>query len=85
MVLSPVICRLHRFECQGVDNSCQNLNYIPAKPHAAQTHAVMIYTTFLHLNYQQLVAVVVAHLVYGCKDPCRFHAHISSFLCQTFL
>ena len=32
MVLSPVVCRLHRFECQGVDDSCQNLNYNPAKP-----------------------------------------------------
>ena len=32
MALIHVVRRLRRFECQGVDNSCQNITYIPAKP-----------------------------------------------------
>ena len=32
MVLIHVVRCLWRFECQGVDNSCRNFTYIPAKP-----------------------------------------------------
>ena len=31
-VLTPTVRRLRRFECYGVDDSCQNFTYIPAKP-----------------------------------------------------
>ena len=31
MFLIRVVCHLRRFECQGVDDSCQNFTYIPAK------------------------------------------------------
>ena len=29
-VLTPAVRHLRRFECQGVDDSCQNFTYIPA-------------------------------------------------------
>ena len=29
-VLTPAVRHLQRFECQGVDDSCQNFTYIPA-------------------------------------------------------
>ena len=32
MVLIHVVRHLRRFECQGVDDSCRNFTYIPAKP-----------------------------------------------------
>ena len=32
MVLIHVVRLLRRFECQGVDDSCRNFTYIPAKP-----------------------------------------------------
>ena len=39
---SVVRC-LRRFECQGVDDSCRNFTYIPAKPQPP----LIINTTFL--------------------------------------
>ena len=44
MVLSPIVRRLRRFECQGVDDSCRNFTYIPAKPQPR--HSDNIYYIF---------------------------------------
>ena len=44
MVLSPVVRRMHCFECQSVDDSCRNFTYIPAKPQPR--HSDNIYYIF---------------------------------------
>ena len=65
MVLSPVVRRLRRFECQDVDNSCRNFTYIPAKPQPR--HNSLHIPHFLQelLNVQS--AVMVVHLAYCSK------------------
>ena len=67
MVLSPVVRRLRRFECQSVDDSCRNFTYTFLQNRSPDI--VIIYTTFLQWYKEKLVAVVVARLVYDCKDP----------------
>ena len=41
-----VVRRLWRFQCQGVDDSCRNFIYIPAKPQPR--HIDNIYYIFKH-------------------------------------
>ena len=80
MVLSLVICRLRRFECQGVDVSCRNFTYSPAKP---QPRHIEDYTTVLVTYLTQLVAVVVAQSGVRLQSS-RFNPQMSHFfLCQT--
>ena len=67
MVLSPVVRRIRRFECQGVDDSCRNFSFIPEKT-AAHTQLI-IYTTFLVIIVECLYsAEMVVHLVYSLKS-----------------
>ena len=42
IVLIHVVHLLRRFECRGVDDSCRNFTYIPAKPQPR--HIDYIYT-----------------------------------------
>ena len=49
MFLIHVVCCLQRFECQDLDNSCQNFTYTPAKTQPRQNYSSccsLIYTTF---------------------------------------
>ena len=60
MVLNPVVRRLLCFECQGVDDSCWNFTYIPAK---LQPRHNWEYTLqFLHRLMNVQCAVLVGQL-----------------------
>ena len=77
MVLIHVVRRLQHFECQGVDDSCRNFTYIPAKLQPRHD-TLIIYTTFLTL------CVIGDSGCGGCafsltKQRCWFKAHISHF------
>ena len=58
-ILTPAVRHLRRFECQGVDDSCQNFTYIPAN------RSPDTIDNILHLFPVQLIvqcAVVVMNL-----------------------
>ena len=49
-VLTPAVRHLRRFECQGVDDSCQNFTYIPANRGPDTIDNIII----LHLFYSEV-------------------------------
>ena len=74
MFVIHVVRRRRRFECQGVDDSCRNFTYIPAKPQPRHNRSYILHFCFnllsasvaewcmclpLHLGVPSLIPSVV--------------------------
>ena len=85
-VLTPAVRHLRRFECQGVDDSCQNFTYIPAN-RSPDTIDNIYYCKQVHKSYLShtdlkshsgLIAIIFAHISIGHAISCLFHLFVLS-------